>query len=205
MRIDSKISLDQVTMFGDAIFAFSITIMALSFDVPSLPSHLTESQAFSELLKILPQLEIYFISFMVIGIFWVKYHAVFNQIKDSHAIIIWLNLLFLFMITIVSYGTALHMENPDYQVVFMVYAVILTATGALLFLIWMYAERRGLLLVENHHSKKLLILNYLRSLITPLVFGVSIAVSYIDIFTAQMFWFTIFPLQIALNKQIKKG
>lgn len=204
MITDNKISLNHIVSFGDAVFAFAITIMALSIDVPSFPPNLPESQVLSELLKILPQLGIYFISYIVIGIFWIKYHVVFNQIKNSHSIIVWLNLLFLFMITLVSFGTALHMENSDYHTVFVVYTIILVATGLLLSLIWIYADRKKLLLDYNINKKQRQ-LYYIRNSIPTIVFTSSIGISYIDMYTAQMFWIAIFPLQILLTRSIKKA
>jgi uncharacterized membrane protein len=80
--------------------------MAISIQLPNLSvNNLTEQQLMSELLQVGFQFEIYAVSFMIIGIYWISYHLVFNQIKLSHSILVWLNLLFLFFITLGSVET----------------------------------------------------------------------------------------------------
>jgi uncharacterized membrane protein len=104
----SKVRLEHVISFSDAIFAFSITFMAISIQLPNLSvNNLTEQQLMSKLLQMGSQFEIYAVSFMIIGIYWISYHLVFNQIKLSHSVLVWLNLLFLFFITLISFATYL--------------------------------------------------------------------------------------------------
>ena len=69
-----KVKPEHVISFGDAIFAFAITLMTLSIDIPDLPANLTESQLLSRLYDMYPQVESYVISFAVIAIFWVSYN-----------------------------------------------------------------------------------------------------------------------------------
>ena len=86
-----SIKVEHVISFSDAIFAFAITLMALSIDIPDLPSNLTQSELLDKLYDLFPQFESYTISFAIIAIFWVSYHQVFNHIKGSHIIMVYLN------------------------------------------------------------------------------------------------------------------
>src|SRR5215212_186295 len=81
--------------------------MALSVDIPDLPTDLTQSELLDKLFDLYPQFESYIISFVVIAIFWVSYHQVFNHIKGSHITMVYLNLLFLLLITLLSLSTSL--------------------------------------------------------------------------------------------------
>ena len=74
-----SIKLEHVISFSDAVFAFAITFMALSVDIPDLPTDLTQSELSDKLYDLYPQFESYIISFAVIAIFWVSYHQVFNH------------------------------------------------------------------------------------------------------------------------------
>jgi uncharacterized membrane protein len=94
-----KVKPEHVVSFGDAIFAFAITFMTLAIDIPDLPPNLTESELLSRLYELYPQVESYIISFAVIAIFWISYHQVFNFIKESHISMVYLNLLFLLLIS----------------------------------------------------------------------------------------------------------
>jgi uncharacterized membrane protein len=83
----SKIKLQDVISFSDAIFAFSITFMAISIQIPNLPlNNMTEQQFITKLLQLLPQFEIYAVSFMIVGIYWISYHRVFNHIRFSGSV-----------------------------------------------------------------------------------------------------------------------
>ena len=195
----NNVRLDHVVSFGDAIFAFSITFIAISIEIPSLPSNLSEAEVANRLLQLIPQFEIYFTSFAVIGIFWIKYHIIFNKIKDSHSVMLWLNLLYLFFITLISFGTALRFEN-NYISTFALYAIILTATSILLSLIWIHALRYNLLKDDNMTSrqKKLYIL---QGIIPATIFAGSIGVAFINIQVASYSWIMIIPFQIIFKKK----
>jgi len=53
-----RIRLEHLISFSDAIFAFSITFMAISIQIPNFPvNHMTEEQFISKLLQLLPELE----------------------------------------------------------------------------------------------------------------------------------------------------
>src|SRR5215210_6420624 len=115
-----RVKPEHVVSFGDAIFAFAITLMTLSIDIPDLPTNLTESQLLSRLYAMYPQVESYIISFAVISIFWVSYHQVFNYIKESHISMVYLNLLFLLLITFLSITTSLVIEYGSYQIPYVI-------------------------------------------------------------------------------------
>ncbi|MDQ3975127.1 MAG: TMEM175 family protein [Thermoproteota archaeon] len=142
----SKIRLEHVVSFSDAIFAFSITFMAVTIQIPDLPENLTQAQVIQNLIGELgPRFAIYVISFFVIAAYWISYHQIFNHIAGSHVVIVWLNLLFLFFITIIPFAVDLQIDYGLYQVIFILYALVLTAAGALLTLMWWHAMKGRLL------------------------------------------------------------
>ena len=136
-----KVKPEHVVSFGDAIFAFAITFMTLSIDIPDLPTGLTESQLLSRLYDIYPQLESYLISFAVIAIFWISYHQVFNFIKGSHISLVYLNLLFLLFITLLSITTSLVINYDSYQIPYVLYCILVIMTSSLLALIWWFGTK----------------------------------------------------------------
>ena len=56
-------------IFSDGIFAFSITIVLLSIQIPQLPNNLDETQIQVKLWDMRPYFESYGISFALIGIY----------------------------------------------------------------------------------------------------------------------------------------
>ena len=196
--MESKIRLEHVVSFSDAIFAFSITFMAVTIQIPNLPENLTQAQVIQNLIgKLGPRFAIYVISFFVIAAYWISYHQIFNHIAGSHVVIVWLNLLFLFFITIIPFAVDLQIDYGLYQVIFILYALVLTAAGASLTLIWLHAMKGRLLDKTMNQTDIQSIL--LESIVLPSVFVISIFVSIVDLEIAYYFWMIIIPAKVVLR------
>jgi uncharacterized membrane protein len=197
-----KVKPEHVVSFGDAIFAFAITFMTLSIDIPDLPTGLTESQLLSRLYDIYPQLESYLISFAVIAIFWISYHQVFNFIKGSHISLVYLNLLFLLFITLLSITTSLVINYDSYQIPYVLYCILVIMTSSLLALIWWFGTKKYGLVDKDLHPLfiKGIMMNLL---LVPLVFASSILISFFNLDIAQYFWLIIVPLNIVVRRKYR--
>jgi TMEM175 potassium channel family protein len=197
-----KVKPEHVVSFGDAIFAFAITLMTLSIDIPNLSPNLTESELLSRLYDMYPQVESYIISFAVIAIFWVSYHQVFNFIKESHISMVYLNLLFLLFITFLSVSTSLVINYGSYQIPYVLYCILVIMTSTLLALIWWFGTTDYRLIDKNIHPLfiKGVMVNLL---LIPLVFAISILVSFFDLNIAQYLWLVIAPLNIAVKRKYR--
>ena len=196
-----SIKLEHVISFSDAVFAFAITFMALSVDIPDLPTDLTQSELLDKLNDLYPQFESYIISFAVIAIFWVSYHQVFNHIKGSHITIVYLNLLFLLLITLLSLSTSLVINYGTYQIPYIIYCSLVIMTSLLLALIWWYATKNKYL-DKNLHS--FFIKGVMANLMSiPIIFTISIIISFINLDIAQYFWLVIASLNIKIKHRYK--
>jgi uncharacterized membrane protein len=196
--MQSKIRLEHLVSFSDAIFAFSITFMAVTIQIPDLPENLTQAQVIQNLIGELgPRFAIYVISFFVIAAYWISYHQIFNHIAGSHVVILWLNLLFLFFITIIPFAVDLQIDYGLYQVIFILYALVLTAAGASLTLIWLHAMKGRLIDKTMNQTDIQSIL--LESIVLPSVFVISIFVSIVDLEIAYYFWMVIIPAKVVLR------
>jgi uncharacterized membrane protein len=197
-----KVKPEHVIAFGDAIFAFAITLMTISIDIPDLPPNLTESELLSRLYEMYPQVESYIISFAVIAIFWISYHQVFNFITRSHISMVYLNLLFLLLITFLSITTSLVINYGSYQIPYVIFSVVVIMTGSLLALIWWYATKDYRLVDKDIHP--LLVRGLMINLLlVPFVFAISILVSFFNQDIAQYFWLIIVPLSIATRRKYR--
>jgi uncharacterized membrane protein len=197
-----NIKVEHVISFSDAVFAFAITLMAISIDIPDLPSDLSQSQLLDRLRDIYPQIEDYIISFAVIAIFWISYHQVFNHIKGSPISMIYLNLLFLLFITLLSLTTSFVINYGSYQISYIIYCVVVIVTSSLLVLIWRYAtkDRR---LVDKDMDPLFIKGTFFLLLSIPIIFGISIIISFIDLAIAQYFWLGLIPLNVLIRYKYK--
>jgi uncharacterized membrane protein len=195
-----KVKPEHIISFGDAIFAFAITLMTLSIDIPDLPTNLTEPQLLIRLYDLYPQVESYIISFAVIAIFWISYHQVFNFITRSHISMVYLNLLFLLLITFLSITTSLVIEYNSYQIPYVIYCVVVIMTSSLLALIWWRATK-DYRLVDKHIHPLFIRGLMLNLLLVPFIFAISIVVSFFNLDIAQYLWLIIVPLNIAVRRK----
>lgn len=196
----TKIKLEHVVSFSDAIFAFSITFMAVLIEIPDLPANLSQTEVIQSLVEDLgPRFAIYVISFFVIGLYWISYHQIFNHIEGSHGVIVWLNLVFLFFITIIPFAVDLQVDYGFYQVIFILYALVLTFGGSTLTLIWLHARKNRLIDNTVSHSEIQNVL--LESILLPSVFVISILISIVDLQIAYYFWMVIVPAKIIIRKR----
>jgi uncharacterized membrane protein len=128
--------------------------MAISIQIPNLPENLTQTQVIESTVGDLGlRFAIYAVSFFVIGLYRISYYQIFNHIVGSQAIIVWLNLVFLFFITIIPYAVGLQVDYGFYQVIFIVYALVLTLAGSSLTLILLHARKNKLVDTTLNHTE----------------------------------------------------
>ena len=188
LLIKHQIKLDHILTFADAIFAFSITFMAISIHIPDLTQKLNQAQVIDKLLGSIPEFEIYVISCFVIGVYWIAYHQIFNQIVNSDMTVTWLTLIFLFFYNTINTNTICHYLQigfGQYRIVFILFALVLTIAGSLVTIMWLHATKNKLIdenlaRIEVHYM-------LLDSIVSPVVFLLSILVSFIDIQIAYYF------------------
>lgn len=194
----NQIKVEYVISFSDALFAFSITFMALSIQLPNFPGNIMESELTRKLSQTLvPSIIHYIISFMVVGTYWISYHRIFEHIRHANITLVWLNLLFLLSISLTAYFTGLLTTYGTHKIVVITFAGIMAATGLMLCIMWWYATHNRHLVDKDIHPD---LVKYflLRSLASPVIFLVSIGISFINIQLTQFFWVLIFPVGIII-------
>jgi uncharacterized membrane protein len=195
----NQIKIEYVISFSDALFAFSITFMALSIQIPTLSSNISDSELTQRLGQLLiPNIIHYIISFMVVGMYWISYHEIFEHIRRADITLAWINLLFLLLfIALVGYFTGLLTTYDTHRIVVISFSGIMAATGFVLCLIWGYATHNRRLVDEDVPDH--LIRYFLnRTFVTPLIFLTSIGNSFINIQAAEYFWVLILPANIII-------
>ena len=193
-----QLRLEHITSFADAIFAFSITFMAITIDIPNLAQNLTQAQVIDKLLQSIPEFEIYAISFFVIGVYWIAYHQIFNRIVNSDMTVTWLTLIFLFFITLIPFATNMQI-GFGYPILFVLFALVLAMAGALLTITWLHATKNKL--IDKDLTQREIHNVLLEAIVPTVVYFLSILVSFSDLQIAYYFWILIMPAKIILRKK----
>lgn len=185
--------LERLILFTDAVFAIAITLLVIELKVPEL-EHRTEREATNALLRLAPKFIGFFISFFIIAIYWTAHHRIFRFVRHLDTKLIWLNMLFLLCIALMPFTTAYQSEYGTLATPWVVYSINIIATGFLQARIQTYLRNPASGLVAAHerpHPD----LDLARPLITPLVFGISIALAFfVHPWVLRMLPGVVFPL-----------
>jgi uncharacterized membrane protein len=96
-----QLTAGRMATFSDGVIAVIITVMVLDLKVPAhdLPD-------MEGLRKVLPMLMIYALSFVEVGIYWVNHHYMIDDVEQVSHGLLWANLVFLFTLSLIPFGTA---------------------------------------------------------------------------------------------------
>jgi uncharacterized membrane protein len=138
-------SVERLAALSDGIFAVAMTLLVLDLHVPLREAVHGEPDLRRALLGLLPQLAMYILSFLTLGIFWVGQQTQLNHLARSHRSLAWVHLLFLFAVTLTPFSTHLLAEYVHYRTALLLYWLNILLLGAALYLTWQCAIGLGLL------------------------------------------------------------
>jgi uncharacterized membrane protein len=134
-------SVERLAALSDGIFGVAMTLLLLDLKVVKVT---TEAQLLRQLLHLLPDLAVYLMSFVTLGIFWVGQQTQLNHLKSSDRHLTWINLVFLFAVTIVPFSTRLLVDHIALRTALLVYWANILLLGVFLYISWKRATRAGL-------------------------------------------------------------
>lgn len=130
---------ERIVFFSDAVFAIAITLLALEVRVPEV-----DAAALPRALwKLLPDIAVYALSFIIVGLYWVNHHHMFRSIVRYNDTLMWLNIFFLLCIAFLPVASSIigHYGHPF---AILVYCSVLCLTSLTSMFLWRYA---------SHHSR----------------------------------------------------
>jgi uncharacterized membrane protein len=137
-------SVERLAALSDGIFGVAMTLLLLELHVPAKELIHSEGGLRSALAHLAPQLLVYLMSFLTLGIFWVGQQTQLNHLAHSERHLTWIHLAFLFIVTIMPFSTRLLIEFVDYRTALLAYWANIFLLGAMLYLSWARATRAGL-------------------------------------------------------------
>ncbi len=109
---------ESLNAFNDGVIAIIVTLMVLEIKLPDM--------AWNALRPMLEHLGIYAISFIIVSIFWVNTHTMLDPVPCVTPKAVWLNLLFLFTLSLLPLPTEAVGENPRSVVAHVFLGTVLT-------------------------------------------------------------------------------
>ncbi len=191
---------DRVVFFSDAVFAIAITLLAIELKPPSeeVIARVGAGQGWGELV---PLFIAFFISFMVVGQFWLGHMQTWKYVTRVTGKLVWCSIFQLMFVALMPFATVLYSEafrahGPGR---FAFYSLVLTGIS---FFAWLMRKivvrQEGL--VEKLGPVEVRWMQ-VRGLISLMVFAVSIPLAFVlPTWMGGIIFALIFPL-IALAKR----
>jgi TMEM175 potassium channel family protein len=102
----------RIIAFSDGVIAIIITIMVLELKAPALEGTIQSNFDFSFLYSLAPKFLAYLISFAFIATAWFQHVSVMRGLNRSSPLLLWLNVLYLFSLSLLPWATAFVGDHP---------------------------------------------------------------------------------------------
>jgi len=112
----------RLEAFSDAVIAIVMTIMVLELTAP-------HGATLEDLVPLLPIFLSYVLSFANLAIYWNNHHHLLQAAKTVNGRVLWANMLLLFSLSLIPFGTAWIGDTAFAAVPMAVYGVILLAAA----------------------------------------------------------------------------
>ena len=192
---------DRMNALSDGVIAIALTLLVLGIDIPT-EHDFNEEGLLSFLIKLEPQLIAYLTSFVIVAIYWILHHRMFQVLKYTDRNLVIMNIVFLFSISLAPFSAKLKALYRFDELVVLIFAAAHIFTGIILYVIWKYIVSHEELLKSPLEKSDVRHLS-LGILVIPIVSALAIPMAYINVHLGTYF-FALIPIIYALMLGKKK-
>ena len=193
----------RVLAFSDGLFAIAMTLLIVAVTVP----HISDDSSIHELADALndltPAFVSFFISFAVIGRYWLAHHQFISLLSAMNQSFVALNLLYLAFIAFLPFPTALLGEYFSNPLSIVLYAINVGIVSGLEVVLFRHAYRNELL--RQKPTPEVYRFGVIASLSPVFFFALSIPIAFISTTLAVAVWFLTAPLGAVLERHAPEG
>lgn len=134
---------NRLETLADGIFAIAMTLLVLELRIPEGTS---PGDLGNELVHLWPRFAAFFISFIVLGVYWFAHHQTFYFLARVNRTLVWLTILFFLGAALVPFVAEVLGTYPEEPVALAMYGLSLALLAFVGYGIWWYMTGdRGLL------------------------------------------------------------
>jgi uncharacterized membrane protein len=189
--------------FTDGLFAIAMTLLVVDLAVPVLHVDHSVHELADKLNDENEKFISFFISFAVIGRYWLAHHAYFSALARMDRTLIALNLVYLAFIAFLPFPTALLGEYFANPLSIVIYAVNVAIVSGMEVVLFSRAQNHDLL--EKKLPRDVYRFGAAMSLAPVLFFMLSIPVAFVSTTLAVCCWFLGIPLAAIADRWKPEG
>lgn len=155
----------RLEALSDGVFSIAMTLLIIDVTVPHL-GEVSDGAILDALTHLIPVIVSYFVSFIVLAMFWISHNYFYEAItKNINRILTLINILFLSLIAFIPFSAHLIGAYPTSRVAVMLYGFNILLIASSQFAALLYAMKSDELHTE-HVSRRLKIQATLRNGLT---------------------------------------
>ena len=188
-KIRPWLTVERLSAITDGVMAIIITILVLEIEVPE-DHDFGRSGLFSLLGRMARDIVVYFLGFGLIWAYWVQHHAIFHYILRVDRYLIFLNGVFLFLLSLSPFTTELAGTYKGVPAGDAVFGINFLLSGFTMLMMWRHAVRNPHLLRKTIDRKLELSMNR-RIMLAPAICLVGVVVSAFEFRLAALIFLSI--------------
>lgn len=189
----------RFTGFSDGVFGFAMTLLISTVAVPAVQ----RSELRGALGDDIPDIISYFVTFAVIGHYWIAHHRLFAALGFVTKKIMQMNLLYMAMIAFMPFPTALFGRYNGEFISLLLYVAALSMASLVEAAMIHEANSAGAMRVHMDDRVQRLVI--VAAVIPVVVFGLSLVVAVFTVDWAPLTWLLIIPLEFSVGKRMPVG
>src|SRR5436189_1931669 len=207
-----EFQLERMILFSDAVFAIAITLLVIEIKIPEEHESVSDKKLLYALGHLIPKFIGFFISFMLIGIYWTVHHRMFGFVTNYTRKLLLINLVFLFFVALMPFSTGFYSEyaGPDMmrhqlKVPLTFYVLNFCCVGFVNYLMWVYITNPKNKVAEPPIDPMTAKASKLTAFVVPFIFLIMIPVAYLtNVLFAVYIPMLISIVLFIVRKRIKK-
>jgi uncharacterized membrane protein len=112
---------NRLEALTDGIVAVAMTILVLDLKFDGTEVITSDGHMVAHLLDIERTFTVYLISFVVLGMYWVAHHVQFHYVRRVDRRLLWINLAYMLLVTVVPFTTSVMIDYEDLKVPIILY------------------------------------------------------------------------------------
>jgi uncharacterized membrane protein len=188
-RNNPGLEFDRLATLSDGVFAIAMTLIVVTIGEPVV----SDARIGNEIARLWPQIFAFFLSFAVLGRYWLVHHEFMSLLTSINQRLLASNLVYLALIAFLPFSTGLLGDHGAVGEVVAIYALNVATISAMEVVMFVIAHKDGL--VERPLPGDVYRYAVLESLLPVAVFVVSIPLAFVHPYAAFACWASLLILE----------
>ncbi|MFA5332715.1 MAG: TMEM175 family protein [Methanoregula sp.] len=135
---------DRVTTLIDSIYAFSMTLLVVTIEIPSKFEHANDAAPVHDIvMSLLPDLYHYFIAFIILAMLWYFHHQQFQHLIGINRLLLCTSIASLAFVCLIPFSTNIAGDYPYDTLGAIIFELNILVIGLITLWQWYYIRNRG--------------------------------------------------------------